>query len=409
MSASYLFLRRLLPVAALTFLLSASALSLPFQARSQSKPPSFQTKRAGKYAVELRVPQEGLFADQETDVEFHVSDLSQDDPVQGPPPIVKAKVTARVTMPSMATMPAQLPKIHTEGVPGDYGVALYFPHGGDYQLDLTITPSGDKAFTVSYKVPVGDVQSATGKAPRPKPYSLEVASSPRTPEAGKSAELTIFIRSRDTKQPVTEFDIVHEKQIHFMVVSADMRYFAHEHPVLGSDGKFALEYTFPTGGEYHLFADVAPKGAGSQILMQPIRVNGPVPASTGATKFVSSLTDTVDGLKVALVGDPSKFPVGRSLNVTFTVKDAATNAPITDLEPYLGAMAHLMLIHQDGTTFVHSRPDETDPTNGHQGSLTFLARFPKPGFYRGWLQTQRGGKVETATFTWEVRSEKRSS
>ena len=45
-------------------------------------------------------------------------------------------------------------------------------------------------------------------------------------------------------------------------------------PDLGSDGKFTLEYTFPTGGEYHLFADVAPKGAGSQILMHPIRVNG---------------------------------------------------------------------------------------------------------------------------------------
>jgi YtkA-like len=401
------FRRGLLPAVALILTPAALVVSLPMRGASQTKS-SPLTQKAGKYAVELRLPQEGLFADEENDVEFHVSDTSQDDPVQGAPPIVKAKVSARITMPSMSTMPAQSPKTHAEGVPGDYGVVLYFPHGGEFQIDLIITPPGDKAFTVSYKASVGDAQAAKGRKPRTRPYTLEVASVPQTPEAGKPALLTIFIRSRDTKQPVTDFDIVHERQIHFMVVSGDMQHFAHEHPALGGEGKFTLEYAFPTGGEYHLFADVAPKGAGSQILMQPIHVSGPVPASAGAVRFTPSLTDTVDGVKVALTADPAKLPVGRSLNITFSLQDAATNAPITDLEPYLGAMAHLMLIHQDGSTFVHSHPDETDPKNGHNGLITFLARFPKPGFYRGWLQFQRGGKVETATFTWEVRADKRA-
>ena len=35
-----------------------------------------------------------------------------------------------------------------------------------------------------------------------------------------------------------------------------------------------VQYTFPTGGEYHLFADVAPKGAGSQVLMLKLKVSG---------------------------------------------------------------------------------------------------------------------------------------
>ncbi len=397
--------RALLPACALTLGLSGPIVSLPSPAIAQTAAAPL-VKRAGKYSVALRVPQEGLFAEAETDVEFHISDASQDDPVQGAPPIVKAKVTARVTMPSMAGMPAQSPKTHSEGVPGDYGVILYFPHGGEYQLDLTISPPGDKLFTISFRVPVRDAQSATGKAAKPKPYTLEVLSSPSRPEAGKPVELTMLIRNRDTKQAVPEFDIVHEKQFHFMVVSVNLEQFAHEHPVLGKDGRFTIAYTFATGGEYRLFADVAPKGAGSQILMQPIRVAGPTPASPRNRTLTQSLTDTTGGLKLALVSDPAKLPVGRSLTVAFTVKDANSGTPITDLEPYLGAMAHLMLIHQDGATFVHSHPDETDPRNGHNGSLTFLARFPKPGFYRGWLQVQRAGKVETATFTWEVRAEK---
>lgn len=400
-------MRRLTSSAASACALAVWLTSAPVPGFTQARPAAV-TKKAGKYAVDLRLPEQGLFAQEETDVEFHISDQSQDDPVQGAPPIVKAQIAARVTMPAMASMPAQTPKTHTEGVPGDYGVALYFPHGGDYRIDFTITPPNDRAFTVSYTVPVGDVQALKGRKTLPKPYTLEVRSDPAAPEAGKPALLTIFVQSRDTKQPVTEFDTVHERQIHFMVVSADMQHFAHEHPVAGSGGKFTLNYTFPTGGEYHLFADVAPKGAGSQILMQPLQVNGPTPAPDSSARFTPSLTDTVDGVAVALKAEPTKFPVGRSLNITFTLQDATTHAPITDLEPYLGAMAHLMLIHADGVTFVHSHPDESDPTNGHQGALTFLARFPKPGFYRCWLQFQRGGVVETATFTWQVPAGKRS-
>src|SRR5436305_1413978 len=111
-------------------LLALAALS----AGAQPAPTSPFSAKSGKYAVELRVPADGLFAGEETDIEFHVSDASQDDPVQGPPPIVKARLNARLTMPAMPTMPAQAPKTHAEGVPGDYGVVVFFPHGGDYQL-----------------------------------------------------------------------------------------------------------------------------------------------------------------------------------------------------------------------------------------------------------------------------------
>jgi hypothetical protein len=61
-------------------------------------------------------------------------------------------------------------------------------------------------------------------------------------------------------------------------------------------------------------------------------------------------------------------------------------------------MAHMILIHQDATTFVHCHPDETDPANGHKGRLTFLVRFPKPGVYKSWLQFQREGQVQTVSF-----------
>ena len=383
---------RIVPALAALLLALAQA-----RAISQPSPPKNPVQKSGKYAVELRVPPEGLFAEEEVDVELRVTDTSQDDPVQGPPPVVNAKVAADVWMPSMPGMPRQKPKTHAEGVPGDYGVLLFFPHGGEYSIDLTITPPSDKPFKVSFKVPVKDPLPPNKRKPKPQPYVLEVKSRPSTPRAGEPAELRIFVRQRADKKQVTEFDIVHEQKMHFIIVSKDLSHFAHEHPESGDAGKFTLHYTFPAGGEYRLFADVAPRGAGSQVVSQAIRVAG---AARGPIALTPSSMPAMSagGVKLALQNKADDLAAGRTHSLTFTARDEKTGAPIKDFQPWLGAVAHLILIHQDASTFVHSHPDESDPENG-KGQITFLARFPKPGIYRGWLQFQRAGKVETAQFT----------
>lgn len=395
-SPKALAFRRLAAGAAAVF---AVFISTAATAQQTTKNP---IKKSGKYAVELRLPPEGLFAGEEIDIEFRVTDTSQEDPVQGAPPVVKAKVAGNVTMPAMPSMPAQKLKTHAEGVPGDYGVVCFFPHGGDYQVDLTITPPEDKPFTVSFRVPVEDEGLGQRRKPKPKPYTLEISASPAAPRAGEPTDLTIVVRSRETGKPVTDFEIVHEQLMHFIIVTKDLSHFAHEHPVSGKEGRFTHRYTFPFGGEYRLFADVAPRGAGSQVLMQSLRVSGsPPPANSLKPAAVPS--DTVNGVKITMQTETAKLAAGRMMPLTFTVRQEATDAAVTDIEPWLGAMAHLILIHQDGVSFVHSHTDETDPMNGKNGSLTFLGRFPKAGLYRGWLQFQRGGQVHTATFVVDVK------
>ena len=133
-------LRRLMPVAGLTIALSALTAFAPNKTMAQTTPgPSM--KKAGKYAVELRLPPRACL------------------PNKRPTSSFISRTRARTTRcrdrlrssrqgsctghdAAMAAMPAQSPKTHAEGVPGDYGVVLYFPHGGEYRLDLTITPPG---------------------------------------------------------------------------------------------------------------------------------------------------------------------------------------------------------------------------------------------------------------------------
>ena len=113
----------------------------------------------------------------------------------------------------------------------------------------------------------------------------------------------------------------------------------------------------------------------------------------------SELAKTVDGVRVRLALDPAGT-TARTNNVwTFALTDAS--GAYVSLEPYLGAMGHLVLVNEDGSTYVHSHPDERGESA--TGRVSFLVRPPKPGLYRAWAQFQRDGRVLTSDFVVAVR------
>ncbi len=55
--------------------------------------------------------------------------------------------------------------------------------------------------------------------------------------------------------------------MHLIIVEQDLSYFAHIHPTLiGADGNFTINHTFPESGTYKLWVDFKPKG-GTQTLV----------------------------------------------------------------------------------------------------------------------------------------------
>jgi hypothetical protein len=365
--------------------------------------PANPLKKVGKYAVELRIPAEGIYAEEPIDIEFRLTDTSNNDPVQGAAGVIRAVSLAKITMPAMPGMPAQTPRIHSEGIPGDYGIECYFAHGGAYLIDLRITvPGEERPFSVSFNVDVKDAESAKNRKPRAKPYGLQVTPKEQ-PEAGKPTILDIAIRETATKKLVSEFEVVHEKLLHLIVVSKDLTWFSHEHPEMQHDGSFSLNLTFPAGGDYRLFADVAPKGAGSNILPTMLKVKGVAPTWNSALNVTGDTVET-SGIRGTLRKPAKGLSAGTSADLVIDLKDAANGNAITDLQPYLGAMGHLILIHQDGQTFVHSHPleDDASAAKAKQGTVTFAARFPKAGRYKAWAQFQRGGQVATLAWVFDV-------
>lgn len=234
--------------------------------------------------------------------------------------------------------------------------------------------------------------------------------------AGKEAQLRFEFKD-PLGGPVKEFEVVHEKKLHLLMVSKDLSWYAHEHPELQADGTFTLNWAFPRPGEYTLFSDFTPPNVGMQVVPFTLTIPGTV-AAPSELRADTELPKIVDGYAVTLdTGGP--VTIGGSTTFAYTIRRLAdpkdlrsAQTPVTDLEPYLGAMGHLIIVSQDRANFVHSHPHESNGSAdgasavhsmGDRGPrLEFAARFVAPGRYKAWAQFQHKGEVLTVPFVFDV-------
>lgn len=354
-------------------------------------------QKSGKYLVTLRLPAGGVFAGAEADLGFRLTDTARPEPEAG---VARAKIAAGISSPAMPALPKLAPAVHAGGVPGDYRLTATFARGGEYRIELTIAPPGeDRPFTATFPLEVGNAGAAESA---PAPFTLEVSADPARPAAGRPAILTLGVRARDTGKTVRDFDLVHEEQLRVSLVREDLGAFFHETAEPGPDGRFTLRFTFPTGGDWRLFADVAPRGAGAQVLPATLAVEGPRGMRAA---LLPALRPAVRQSGMTLMMQPMNLAAGKTLSLPFTIGDAS-GRPLTDLQFWRGGVAHLIFVASDARTLVHAFPDETDPRHGRSGNLVFLVRFPKAGIYRGWMQIQRRGTVHALPFAVRVAGER---
>lgn len=240
-------------------------------------------------------------------------------------------------------------------------------------------------------------------------FTEDLSASPAEPKAGQPAKLTVSIKDGSGKI-VKDFDIVHTKPMHLVVVSDDLSYFDHIHPQPDGDGNYSVEESFPFGGTFRTYLDYTPTGGGNQIGRADVTVSGP-PHTAIPLQVDKKLDKQFGNIRVKMSAD-KPFMTDTATLVVFEVSDPKTGQPITDLEPYLGAWAHLVIISQDNKQFLHAHPLEMAPTladgitpdpNSRGGpKVTTRLVFPQPGLYKVWAQFQRKGQVIPAEFVINV-------
>ena len=208
------------------------------------------------------------------------------------------------------------------------------------------------------------------------------------------ARLRITVKQAGGTAIVRRFATVHERLMHLFVVGDGLDFFAYEHPVQQPDGVFMVDLTLPRPGPYMAIVEFLPVGGTPQTFQQAFTTG----AAFGrvATPAVDTAPQIVSGVRVSL--DASKAKAGEMQPLTMQIDDAATGAAIADLEPYLGAAAHMLLVSPDLTDVVHEHP----PRSGDHRSIAFRPLIPRAGVFKVWIRFQRAGQPSTAAFVIEV-------
>ena len=265
-------------------------------------------------------------------------------------------------------------------------------------------------------------------------FTAAFATAPVEVKAGEPATLSFTVKN-SKGQTVPDLAIVHEKPMHLLIVSEDLSEFYHIHPELQPDGSYQVTHTFPYGNKYKLYADFTPPDAMQTVARHDLLVTG------SACSHISLIEDskfvkTKDGLRVEMTSD-KPLRAGEEVRLNFTATDAKSGNPATDLQPYLGALAHFVIISEDTADFLHAHPmDKTEEKtqmsfafkegnrevmpdvqakatggSGEPGAgmmivsdseVATLTTFPRTGRYKLWAQFQRNGQVITVPFVVRV-------
>jgi len=214
--------------------------------------------------------------------------------------------------------------------------------------------------------------------------------------AGVETELTIHITDQNG-DAVSEFDTNHEKLLHLIVVNQDLSFFNHIHPDYRENGVFTVNTTFPAGGKYKLIADSIPKGTSGATLSEWIQVKGEEGAAS-ELKPDSELIKQVDEKEFTL--SLSNTLSNEEVVLTYHIGDLKTKQGIDNLEPYLGAVGHVVILSEDTDQYIHVHPLD-ERSRGPKAE--FAAVFPHSGIYKIWGQFQHQGEVMTVPFVVEIK------
>lgn len=248
-------------------------------------------------------------------------------------------------------------------------------------------------------------------------YDVQVTSDTRNIRPGQTTKISYKIVN-DKKEVLKDFTVAHEKLMHFILVRKDLQNFQHLHPEFNQQtGEFTVNVNFPSDGPYRLFPDFTPTPENPQKL--PVTVSYDVNVGDQTKYKAQPLTvdtatsKTSEGLTIDYYfGNTPQ--AGAQLDYGLTISDPKINEQV-QLESYLGAMGHGVIIKENTLDFIHTHAAGMDmgamegmsaaEHAGHVGepdTVDFSATFPEAGKYKIFTQFQVKGKVITSDYTVSV-------
>ena len=215
--------------------------------------------------------------------------------------------------------------------------------------------------------------------------SLELTRSRVAPGADR---LVTFRLLDESGAPLASYDQKHERDLHLIVVGTPgLTDYQHLHPARAGD--LWTTRMAPAPGRYRVYAD----------------------GRTAGEDFVAQSSLTVPGRHAADPRTPAPsthdsvcrddVAIDAAADGAMTFRVTRDGEPVTDLQPYLGASGHLVVIRRGSLDYLHAHPEDGPPGP----EVAFAVEFDKPGLHRLFFDFKHDGRVRTAAFTVRIGGE----
>lgn len=235
-------------------------------------------------------------------------------------------------------------------------------------------------------------------------YVLDVVPDPKSIQAGKPTRLTFKITDKRTGRLLTRYQTLQEKLMHVVVLRKDLQSYAHIHPEFDGKDTFAITHTFSEDGTYYLYVEYSPPDYYENLSVATVVVGNPTSNDAAHLSVDERTKEFLGAYRITLSG-PSVLKVNETIDFSFTLTDAKSGAPITDLETYLGAFGHMSAVREDMQTYTHVHPISVPLTPSDLGGpvVQFSTFFPKAGKYKLFTQFKHKGQVFVTDFVVEAQ------
>lgn len=190
---------------------------------------------------------------------------------------------------------------------------------------------------------------------------------------------------------------LHGQRMHAFIAETTMQDYHHLHPQpTDVPGEYECRFTPRLGGQYRMWVNQVPLETGREEFPHlDLRKPEQYPIVEEKDHHLANEA-VMDGIKVQLsfnaeVLRPESLYAGR-LEFTDT-----QGRPVKDLEPFMGAYAHLVAFAEDFYLVQHLHPHGAVPKESERGGpvIEFPFKPALPCWWKVFVQVQRGGKVLT--------------
>jgi len=192
-----------------------------------------------------------------------------------------------------------------------------------------------------------------------------------------------------------ELKVVNGQDMHFIVVSANLREFQHLHPSY-QNGKWKILANLPTPGTYYAYTDITPLTGNPVVLRSNLIVQNETTAAINYPGLTPDLFAITKGYKAQLTLSQALV-----LQQTVLSYNVSLNGAVSVLQPYLTALGHVVIFrHGNVDSYMHAHA--LNSSDAKNGKAEFMTTFVKGGRYTAFAEFKIGTKVYAFPITFDI-------